>query len=127
MVDYITIEDRNLLFQATIRLLDLLRDRLSNTRDGEMDVNLTPMLFKRAWRAALKCPGFTPTMKDTVVYKCHVDESLAQEIGVPLFAAEYKYLWTIGPKPGVPHDLILVSYPVTFDNNCRLETILTLS
>ena len=57
MVDYITIEDRNLLFNATIDLLKLLLERVNNERD---DVNLTQMLLKRVWRAALRCAGFTP-------------------------------------------------------------------
>ncbi|KAF8864625.1 hypothetical protein BDZ45DRAFT_581744 [Acephala macrosclerotiorum] len=109
MVDYITIEDRDLLFEATIKLLELLRDRLDGTRENksEWEIHITPMLYKRCWRAALKCPGFSPTMKDEVVVKLHLDEMIAQEMGVPIFAAEYKYLWTIGNKPGAPHDMML--------------------
>lgn len=117
MVDYITIEDRELLFEATMILLTVLKSRIdarledprSDPRDNDLDLNLTNMLHKRLWRAAVLCAGFTPTMKDTIAYKCQVDESLAQELGIPLFAADWKYLWTVGPKPGAPHDLILVS------------------
>jgi hypothetical protein len=121
MVEYITIDDREQIFNATLTLLTVLKNRIdgrletpnSDTRERERDVdleiNLNSMLFKRLWRAAILCPGFSPTMKDTIAYKCQVNETLAQELGVPLFAADWKYLWTIGPKPGAPHDLILVS------------------
>ncbi|KUJ23348.1 uncharacterized protein LY89DRAFT_573685 [Mollisia scopiformis] len=105
MVDYITIEDRDLLYDATSKLLDLLRDRLKST--PEQDINLSPMLYKRVWRAAIKCQGFTPTMKDNIAFKHELPSDLMQEMGVPLFAADWHYLWTIGPKPGAPHDIIL--------------------
>lgn len=106
MVDYITIEDRNFLFKATIDLLTLLMDRISNETDT---INLNNMLLKRVWRAALKCPGFTPTMKDDVVYLCNVDEVLAKECGIAPYAAHWKSLWTIGVKNNAPADMVLVS------------------
>ncbi|TVY38119.1 hypothetical protein LSUB1_G003789 [Lachnellula subtilissima] len=104
MVDYITIEDRNLLFDATIELLKLLLERVNNERD---DVNLTPMLLKRVWRAALRCSGFTPAQKDDVICICNIDDRTAMEIGMAPYASYWKYLWTIGPKPGTPTDLLL--------------------
>jgi hypothetical protein len=108
MVDYITIEDRNLLYKATIDLITLLQERVGPNCE---DVNLTPMLFKRVWRAALKCKGFSPSMKDDIVYKCKLDSTIACENGLPPFAADWTNLWTIGPKPGTPNDLVLVSSP----------------
>lgn len=110
MVDYVTIEDRNLLHKATVDLLTLLLDRINNEADT---INLTNMLFKRVWRAALKCRGFTPTMKDDIVYLCSVDEVLAKECGIAPYAAHWKSLWTIGVKPNAPADLVLVSYENT--------------
>lgn len=106
MVDYITIEDRNLIHKATMQLLALLRDRIDSIQE---DINLTPMLYKRVWRAALKCSGFTPTMKDDIVFKCGIPLDIAKELGAPMFASEWKGLWTIGPKKNAPQDLILVS------------------
>ncbi|KAH8654511.1 hypothetical protein BGZ60DRAFT_342292, partial [Tricladium varicosporioides] len=104
MVDYITIEDRNLLHRATKDLLLLLVERVNDETDS---VNLTQMLLKRVWRAAIRCPGFTPTMKDDIVYICGVDDRTAQELGLAPYAPHWKYLWTIGPKAGVPADLLL--------------------
>jgi len=109
MVDYITIEDRNLLFKATKELLQLLVDRVHNEKDN---INLTPMLLKRAWRAALRCPGFTPAQKDDIVCICSVDDRTAKELGVAPHASYWKILWCIGPKPGVPEDLLLASNPI---------------
>lgn len=105
MVDFITIEDRNLLFQATKDLLNLLVERVHNGRE---DVHLTPMLLKRAWRAALRCPGFTPTQKDDIVCICSIDDRTGIELGMAPHASYWKILWTIGPKPGVPYDLLMV-------------------
>ena len=107
MVDYITIEDRNALHKVTLQLIDLLQDRINNEHEN---INLTPMLLKRVWRAALKCPGFSPAQKDDICWKCGIDDQLASEMGVPAYAAFWKDLWTIGPKPGVPSDIILVSF-----------------
>lgn len=111
MVDYITIEDRNLLHRATKDLLLLLVERVNDETDS---VNLTQMLLKRVWRAAIRCPGFTPTMKDDIVYICGVDDRTAQELGLAPYAPHWKYLWTIGPKAGVPADLLLVYSPFFF-------------
>jgi hypothetical protein len=109
MVDYITIEDRVLLFNATIDLLKLLLERVNNEKDN---VILTPMLLKRVWRAALRCPGFTPAQKDDFICICSIDDRTAMEFGMVPHAAYWKDLWTIGPKPGAPHDLLLVSRSV---------------
>jgi hypothetical protein len=106
VVDFITIGERNMLHKATVDLLSLLVERVNNDKD---DICLTPMLLKRVWKAALKCPGFTPTMKDDIVYLCQINDQTATEYGLAPFAPYWKYLWTIGPKPGIPADLLLVS------------------
>ncbi|KAH7336225.1 hypothetical protein BKA65DRAFT_403028 [Rhexocercosporidium sp. MPI-PUGE-AT-0058] len=104
MVDYITIEDRNQLHRVTLQLIDLLQDRINSEHEN---INLTPMLLKRVWRAALKCPGFSPAMKDDICWKCGIDDQIASEMGVPAYPAFWKDLWTIGPKPGAPSDIVL--------------------
>jgi len=106
MVDDITIEDRQLLHKATLDMLHLLIDRVNSEKEN---INLTNMLLKRVWKAALKCQGFTPAMKDDVVYIAGLDEQTAREYGVAPYASQWKYLWSIGAKPGMPWDTILVS------------------
>ncbi|KAI1006426.1 hypothetical protein K3495_g1797 [Podosphaera aphanis] len=104
MVDYITIEDRDLLHKTTIDLLRLLKERLETNVDC---VQLTPMLYKRVWRAAIKCQGFSPSQKDDIALMVDLPWEQAQEFGLPPFAAFWKHLWTIGARPGAPDDLIL--------------------
>lgn len=117
MVDQITIEDRHLLHKATIELLRLLQERIDSETDP---VNLNKMLYKRVWRAALKCPGFTPCQKDDVVFICNVDDRTALELGVAPYAVWWKPLFTIGHKPNIPADTLMVSRFHTFDCNTVL-------
>lgn len=109
MVDHITIEDRNLLHETTKSLLTMLYYYVQNNRE---DTRLTAALLKRAWRAVLACPGFTPTMKDDIMVICNIDTDYAMEIGLAPYAAEWKYLWTIGPKKSAPVDVVMVSSKV---------------
>ncbi|KAG9230481.1 hypothetical protein BJ875DRAFT_431518 [Amylocarpus encephaloides] len=104
MVDYITIEDRNLIHSATKDLLIMLVERVNKEYDT---INLTNMLLQRVIRAAIKCPAFTPVMRDDIVFLGGVSDQLAKEFGVPPFAYEWCELWCVGPKPGVPHDVLL--------------------
>lgn len=115
MVDYITIEDRNLLHGTTKRMLEILVERVTNDEDT---VNLNHMLLKRVWRAAIKCTGFTPSMKDDIVCIAGVDDRTAIELGLAPHASFWNKLWTIGPKPGVPTDVIMVSLHLP---SCRLS------
>jgi hypothetical protein len=117
MVDQITIEDRHLLHKATIELLRLLQERIDSETDP---VNLNKMLYKRVWRAALKCPGFTPCQKDDVVFICNVDDRTALELGVAPYAVWWKPLFTIGHKPNIPADTLMVSRFHIFDCNTVL-------
>ncbi len=107
MVDYITLDDLIQLHQTTIRLLELLKDRISNNFE---DIHLTPMLYKRAWLAALTCPGFTPVMKDDIKIVCDIDDKTAIGHGLPQFASFWHPFWTITQKPNMPQDVVLVSY-----------------
>lgn len=106
-MEHITIEDRNMLHEATKILLGLLMDRLGSQADQHVHIN--QMLLKRVWRAALRCPGFTPSMKDDIVYIAQLDDCTAIEYGLAPHASYWNKLWTIGPKPNIPVDVILVS------------------
>ncbi|KAH8811397.1 hypothetical protein F5884DRAFT_671620 [Xylogone sp. PMI_703] len=104
MVDHITIDERNRIHHATKELVALLVNHIERYPE---DLCLTPQLLKRVWKAALRCPGFTPAMKDDIVYLCRIDDDTARLYGVPPYAPYWKYLWTIGAKPNVPDDLLL--------------------
>jgi hypothetical protein len=106
MVDCITIEDRNILHHTTKKMLEILVERVNNNDDS---VNLNGMLLKRVWRAALTCPGFTPSMKDDIVCIAGLDDRTAVDFGLAPHASFWNKLWTIGPKPEAPVDVLLVS------------------
>ena len=108
MVDNITCQERELLYKATIQLLALLVERVGNQDDP---INLNAMLLRRVWRTALKCEGFSPCMKDNIVFKLNIDPQIALEIGVPPQADLWSYVWTIGPRKDVAYDLVEVSIP----------------
>lgn len=106
MVDYITIKDREFLHQTTIKLLQLLKFHLETDTEN---IHLTPMLYKRVWRAALKCHGFSPSQKDDIALVVNLPHEQAQEFGIPPFAPFWKRLWTIGARCEMPNDLTLAS------------------
>ena len=107
MVDFITIEDRNMLHEATKTMLTILIERVNNE---DQNVNINKMLLKRVWRTALRCPGFTPSMKDDIVFIAGLSDETAIEYGIAPYASFWNKLWCIGPKPNVPVDVILVSF-----------------
>ncbi|KAF7952549.1 uncharacterized protein EAE97_002046 [Botrytis byssoidea] len=103
MVNHVTCQDRELLYKATMQLLGLLVERVDNNDDP---VNLNAQLLKRVWRTALKCEGFSPCMKDNIVYKMKIDPTTAFECGVPPQADLWSNIWTIGPRKDVAYDLV---------------------
>lgn len=106
MVNYITCQDRVLLYKATTQLLALLVERVESNDDP---LNLNSQLLKRVWRTALKCEGFSPTMKDNIAFQMKIDPQIALELGVPPQADLWSYVWTIGPRKDVAYDLVQVS------------------
>ncbi|APA12034.1 hypothetical protein sscle_08g068040 [Sclerotinia sclerotiorum 1980 UF-70] len=103
MVNYITCQDRVLLYKATTQLLALLVERVESNDDP---LNLNSQLLKRVWRTALKCEGFSPTMKDNIAFQMKIDPQIALELGVPPQADLWSYVWTIGPRKDVAYDLV---------------------
>lgn len=77
--------------------------------DLQDSITLTPMLYKRVWKAALICKGFTPTMKDNIICIAEVDDHWCKEYKIPPFAADWKDLWCISPKLNIPRDVLQVS------------------
>jgi hypothetical protein len=94
-----------MLYKATVQLLELLVERVDNSEDP---INLNQQLLKRVWRTALRCEGFSPTMKDNIVFRMNIDPQLALELGVPPKADLWSYVWCIGPRKDVSYDLVEV-------------------
>lgn len=106
MVENITLLDRQLLYKATMDLIKLLVNLIERK---ENPLSLTTQLLKRVWRTALKCEGFSPCMKDNIVFELNIDPQIALELGVPPQADLWSYVWTIGPRKDVAYDLVQVS------------------
>lgn len=97
-------------------MIKLLYDRL-NPRESDRDnrgdkkgsIHINNMLLRRLWKTVLNCKGFGPSQKDDVVWWCNLDLAYAEELGNVPHAVEWHPLYLIGPKPGVPQDVLNVS------------------
>ncbi|KAG6295498.1 hypothetical protein E4U45_006046 [Claviceps purpurea] len=101
--DRITISQRHAAFAATCGLLRLLERSIEKQDDP---VNLNAQLLRRLATAGMKCPGFTPLMKDDIAYLaglCDVEEGAYNQ---PRFACSWRHQYSMSPKPGVPCDVL---------------------
>jgi hypothetical protein len=104
--DFITIEDRQLLHNATIELVECLKNRIAVEA---YPLVLNNQLLQRLIRACFRCPGFTQAQKDDIAFICELSPNAGFDLGLVPFAPEWKWLRAIGPKPGVTMDVLLVS------------------
>lgn len=103
--DRITISQRHAAFAATCELLRLLERSIEKQDDP---INLNTQLLRRLATAGMKCPGFTPLMKDDIAYLaglCDVEEGAYNQ---PHFACSWRHQYSMSPKPGVPCDVLEV-------------------
>lgn len=88
---------------------------------GDNSVQLTNQLLQRIALGGLRCPGFTPTMKDDIIWMMHIDDTKALEFEQPPFADKWRHLYGLSPKPGFPGDLIEVCLPAEFKTYLKKE------
>ncbi len=113
MVDYITIGDRDEIFQAALAIVKGLLNRMS-----EDDLFLNSRLLKRMTQVMFDCPGFTESQKDDLAFTCNINPFTLNPPLAPM--ADHWYVFkTIGPKPGVQDDVLKVGNPIPL----RLEII----
>lgn len=103
MVDHITIEDRDLLFTAASRLIEMLFQRVAN--DAE-NTTIDIRLLNRVKRACFQCDGFTEAQKDDCAFICGLTGGAA---GLSPYADHWYIFRVIGPKAGVVPDVLEVS------------------
>lgn len=73
-------------------------------------LDLNTQLFRRLMTAALSCPGFTPLMKDDIVYLSKMSEAEAiRQYGLYPSARSWRHQYALAPKPGMPPDVVEVS------------------
>jgi hypothetical protein len=102
MVDYITIGDRDELFQAALDIVKGLLQRMS-----EDDLALNSRLLKRITDVVFSCPGFTEAQKDDVAFVCNINPYTLRPPLAPM-ADHWHVFKTIGPKPYVEEDVLKV-------------------
>ncbi|PHH67600.1 hypothetical protein CDD80_707 [Ophiocordyceps camponoti-rufipedis] len=101
--DRITLSQRQAMYNATERLLQVLQEKVKR---GSDTANLTPQLLMRLTNTAMACPGFTPLMKDNIAWLMQVPETDQRFFGQPLHACAWRHQYSLAPKPGTPLDVI---------------------
>lgn len=107
MTDFITVQQRGAMFRATCDLINLL---LKSMEVGEHSFHLNKQLLDRLASASINCPGFTPVMKDDIVWLSAMDEQKLSLCNQPANADTWRHIYALAPKPGAPNDLIEVSF-----------------
>ncbi|OAQ60636.1 RNA recognition, RNP-1 [Pochonia chlamydosporia 170] len=103
VTDRITISQRQAIFKATCELARLLSRSIHKQDDP---VNLTTQLYRRLVTTAMKCPGFTPLMKDDIACLAGLSEMDERRYNQPRFANSWRHQYSIAPKPGMPLDVL---------------------
>lgn len=106
MTDFITIKERRAIYKATCELIRMLERSIQK---GDDMVNLNHSLMRRIALAAIKCPGFTPCMKDDIIWLSSMSEWDPACFVQPRFADCWRHQYTLAPKPGIPKDVLEVS------------------
>lgn len=101
--DRITIGQRRAAFKATCELLRLLARSIQKQDDP---VNLNNQLQRRLVNAAMKCPGFTPLMKDDIACIAGLSDVDERAFNQPRFASCWRHQYSISPKPGISFDVL---------------------
>lgn len=116
MAGYITIKQQHYIYDASVRIVEQLKDEIDpamrfrkterQRRPGAE--RLTPQLLRRLVQCIMLCPGFTVVQKDNVAQLVNMSEREMRMFNLPRFAQSYNHLYALGPKPGVPLDVLEV-------------------
>lgn len=136
MAEYITIKQRHSVYEACLKMIDVLVGKLNNNGrdDAQEHERLTPQLLDRLITSAMLCPGFTVVQKHNIAIVGNLSEERSREFNQPRFPDSWRHQWTLVPKPGLPIDVLEVSlthrildpacplfslYPLSFENAIR--------
>ncbi|KAL1846485.1 hypothetical protein VTK73DRAFT_280 [Phialemonium thermophilum] len=123
MTDHITMHQRHSVYRATVDLIRLLQMAI---RDGR-HASLTPQLLKRLHTAAMLCPGFTVTMKDSIAYLVCLSDEDQRGFNQPRFADCWRHAYTLAPKPDMPIDVLEWYIAIIREESNRFVNALSLS
>ncbi|KAK4153719.1 hypothetical protein C8A00DRAFT_15075 [Chaetomidium leptoderma] len=105
MSDRITLRQRHSIYEATVKLIGLLKQALQRN-DRNHETMLNGQLMKRLVTAAMLCPGFSVVQKDNMAVHAEMDQDRARMFNQPRFAEQWVHLHGICPKPGTPLDVL---------------------
>ncbi|RKF58256.1 hypothetical protein OnM2_068056 [Erysiphe neolycopersici] len=97
-------------FEFIISTLFKLKHHIKTGLDN---IHLTPLLYKRVYRAGLRCQGFSPAQRNKIALIANLAPEQTQEFGLPPYASCWKRLWAIGIRTGTPNDLTMESNPLS--------------
>lgn len=103
--DSITVHQRWAVYNATIRLIELLKNSIQRN-DRDSHIALDQRLLKRLVNTAMLCPGFSVLQKDNIAFIAGMDEMKQREFNQPRFPDLWTHQLSICPKPGVPLDVL---------------------
>ncbi|KAK3396161.1 hypothetical protein B0T20DRAFT_501403 [Sordaria brevicollis] len=103
--DCITIHQRWAIYNATIRLIELLRTSIERN-DRDSHIALDQRLLKRLVNTAMLCPGFSVLQKDNIAFTAGMDDIKQREFNQPRFPDLWTHQLSVCPKPGVPLDVL---------------------
>lgn len=105
MADHITLRQRHAIYDATVRLIVLLKQALQREHRSHETV-INPQLMKRLVTAAMLCPGFSVVQKDNIAVLADMEDERARMFNQPQFADHWVHLHALCPKPGTPLDVL---------------------
>ncbi|KAI1495808.1 hypothetical protein F5X99DRAFT_402332 [Biscogniauxia marginata] len=116
MAEYITISQRYVVYDACYKMIGTLQNTISRFPNHE---RMTVQLFNRLVRAAMLCPGFTVLQKDNIALLAKLPDD-GRQFNQPRFADLWRHLYTLGPKPDIPLDVL----EVTTFSPCAVSSVL---
>lgn len=105
MADRITLRQRHAIYEATFKLVELLKQALQRDRRNHETV-INSQLLKRLVTAAMLCPGFSVVQKDNIAALADIDFERTRMFNQPRFAEHWVHLHGICPRPGTPLDVL---------------------
>lgn len=125
MSSYITIHQQAYLYDACQRLMEVLIEELDPAvqarkadRHKRLGIErLTPQLLRRYANAIMLCPGFTVVQKDNIASMVKMNEMDMRDFNMPRNAQSWNHLYALGPKPGVPCDVLEVRTTLILPKN----------
>ncbi|KAK8023956.1 RNA recognition- RNP-1 [Apiospora rasikravindrae] len=116
MTDHITLKQRYSIYYCCYKLLTTLQEAIQRE---ECPVRLTPQLLKRFIDAMMLCPGFTVLQKDNFAQEVRMNGPDMCKFNMPRLAEGWRHQYALGPRPGIPMDVMEYYIAIIRDESTR--------